>query len=289
MNIMISVNQNYILPAKVMLKSLAMNSGGDLNIYLLYSSLKEKDIHAFSKFCSSECGAKLYPIYINPDIFVDMPLTGWFSVEIYFRLVAPFILPDSVQRILWIDADVIVKKDISELYYLPMKNAAIGVIRDMGGEYLVSECCERLQLNSLYFNSGVILFNLDTIRAHWTKESFLEQIRDISGEKLIYPDQDMLNLIFEKDKLILPDIWNYQIRSWSDITLDVIENVAIIHFVGQIKPWDINYGNKARQIWWKYYSACGWKNGYYLARLKNVYNRYIGNRIIRLKGRNQEK
>lgn len=90
--------------------------------------------------------------------------------------------------------------DVSILYNRNFNNAAIGVVRDMGSSDLVSECIERLLMkdNSVYFNSGMILFDLTAIRRHWTRGAFINQMKAICSKKLIYPDQDMSNLIFEK-------------------------------------------------------------------------------------------
>lgn len=110
MNILIAVDSNYIVPAKVMLKRLSIHLSEKLDIYLLYSSLREKHNEDLSRFCMKECGAELHPMYVERKTFNEMPLTGWFSVEVYFRLIAPFILPENIKRILWIDADIIIKK-----------------------------------------------------------------------------------------------------------------------------------------------------------------------------------
>ena len=284
MNILIAIDLNYVIPAKVMLKSLHIHSNEDLDIYLLYSSLPKNIIENLHDFVIKECGAKLHPIYIDKKDLVEMPLTGWFSIEAYFRLIAPFVLPKSMKRILWIDADIIVQKDISALYNSDLNNAAIGVVRDMGSTNLISECIDRLSMkdDSVYFNSGMILFDLTAIRTHWTRETFINQMKGMCSKNLIYSDQDMLNLIFEKNKLILPDKWNYQLRSWSKIKTTELEKAAIIHFVGKIKPWNFEYENKVGAIWWKYYSLLNWQNGYYLLKIKNLYRRYIGARLSRL-------
>lgn len=65
MNILISINFKYIIPAKVMLKSLSINLKKAFNVYLLYSDLKRKEIERFSKYCEKECNAKLYPMKMN--------------------------------------------------------------------------------------------------------------------------------------------------------------------------------------------------------------------------------
>ena len=64
MNIMISIDSNYIIPAKVMLKSLSVNVKENLDVFLLYSRLDDDQIKEFSEFCAEKCNAIIHPIYI---------------------------------------------------------------------------------------------------------------------------------------------------------------------------------------------------------------------------------
>ena len=278
MNILISIDSNYIIPVKVMLKSLSLSIKSNFKVFLLYSKLKEKEVDDLDDFCQNKCNAEMQAIYIDcKQMFGGggLHLPGWFSEEIYFRLIAPFVLPDSIERILWIDADAIVKKSLFELYNSDMKEKSISVVRDMGDKGLVDSCAKRLQLNkkSIYFNSGVILFNLSAIRKRWIKDSFISYIKAIPQNKLAYPDQDILNIIFEYDRNIVSDIYNYQIRSWSDFREDEIEKAAVIHYVGKVKPWNEEYGNKVKELWWDILRRCGRGNSYYVLCLKNRYYR----------------
>ena len=83
-NIMISVNSNFILPAKVMIKSLSLNTTDSIRVFLLYSKLSKREIDKLKVFCERECNASFEPIYINFLTFFgsDLPLHGWVE-EIY--------------------------------------------------------------------------------------------------------------------------------------------------------------------------------------------------------------
>lgn len=288
MNIMISIDSNYILPAKVMLKSLSENIKEKLNVYLLYSKLSGSHIEEVSKFCTEKCKAILHPVYVQEQLFKGMPVNDRFPIETYFRLLALFILPENIERILWLDADIIIKSDITRFYWTDMGKTSISVMKDQGSKTIVSECHERLHLQkeSVYFNSGVVLFNLKEIRKRWSKETLCDWMDRIQY-RLEYPDQDILNLIFENDKLMSSNIWNYQIKSWTTIKKEDLMSVSIIHYVGSIKPWDDRYENRAKWIWWSYYCSCFDKRKYYIFIIKNMwnifYNKYVEQKLYFVK------
>lgn len=288
MNIMISIDSNYILPAKIMVKSLSLNTRDTIDLFLLYSRLNNEQIVDLSNFCSENCNVTLYPVFVGEELFEDVPLTDRFPVEACSRLMAPFILPEYIERILWLDADIIVKKDMTELYWKDMDTVSIGVVKDQGSDIVISECCERLHLknDSIYFNSGVILFNLKEIRKRWSKKELFELMRNIQC-RLEYPDQDILNLMFEKDKVIFSDAWNYQIKSWSKFREDDLASASIIHYVGPIKPWSSRWENKAKWIWWSYYCICFSKRKFYMFCIKNTweifYTKYLEKKLVFVK------
>ena len=287
MNIMISVDSNYILPAKIMVKSMSLNTEDNIELYLLYSQLSNSQIEDFEKFCLKNGEILLHPVFVEEYMF-EWGLTNRFSVEACFRLIAPFILPENVEKILWLDADIIVQKDIAEYYYRDLGTSLIGVVKDQGSEIVISECCKRIHLNknSVYFNSGVILFNLTGIRKYWTEELLFDLIKKVRFE-LEYPDQDILNIMFENDKILFSDEWNYQIKSWSMVQENDLINASIIHYVGPIKPWEIEYENKGKWVWWNYYCMCFGKGKFSMYCVTNTwkifYARYLERKIFLIK------
>lgn len=130
----------------------------------------------------------------------------------------------------------------------------------------------------VYFNSGVLLFDLDKVRKNWSKDIFFERVTNIRA-RLEYPDQDILNLMFEKDLWICSDKWNYQIKSWTEIKEEDLKMAAVIHYVGPYKPWSYKYENKAKWIWWDFYRMCFGKWEFYVFCIKNVWNLFYSKQL----------
>ena len=161
MNILIAINEKYIEPAKTMLYSLACHNDNVLTVYLLQSSIRSEKIQDFSEFIRNKCHGKLNTITIDKALFANVPKQKWLSEETYYRLVAFALIPQEVDRILWLDGDIIVKDDISQLYN-----------QDFEDKYIIA-CSEdttkhheRMGLSEChkYFNAGVVLYNMATIR-----------------------------------------------------------------------------------------------------------------------------
>ena len=108
MNILISINSKYIVPAKVMLKSLNEVNPSEKKVYLLYNDVAEIELKEFSDYLLKECNCVLFPIFVDSSQFSGLPLGHQFTVEIYFRLLADKLLPRDIDKILWLDADIVI-------------------------------------------------------------------------------------------------------------------------------------------------------------------------------------
>lgn len=253
MNVLVSVNTKFLKYLKVMLKSLYENNMEKHNVYLLYSSLTENELLDLECFVGSLSESKLYAIRVDETQFKNLPpLRSQFSVEILYRVLAPFLL-NEINKCIWIDADVVVNADIHEFYNQPMKGKSIAVVEDNIPKKNLIASKKRLGMKeqTTYFNSGIILFDLAQIRKSWTKEKVFKVIDSIS-DKIVWHDQDILNVMFEDDKCVCDRKWNYQVKHNSK-EIDC-EEPAIIHFVGIIKPWNIRYSHPLKWKFWKYYS-----------------------------------
>lgn len=266
MNILIAIDSNYIEAAKVMLLSLAEHEAEHLDVFLLHCRLKCNEIKDMTEFIKLNCHGTLYEIYVNNDIFNGMPLGHQFTTEIYFRLLAPSLLPKHISRILWLDADTIVIKPINDFYYQNMNGKALAVVPDTGSS-AETLCAYRHNLGlcgeGTYFNSGVILFDLDNIRSQGKID--LIKLMYEYADRLKMPDQDVLNIAYDANSLVSDSQYNYQIRYNAETSLDEIkQGAAIIHYIGKVKPWNPRYKNDVKWFWWKYYNQFGKKIKYYV-------------------------
>ena len=237
MNILISINDGYIKYAKMMLKSLKMSNNVNLDIYLLYDDITDDNLKDFKEYVDSEIGT-LHAIKFEEDI--DFPMNvPHITRETYFRLFAPYILTD-LDRILYLDCDLIVRMDISDFYNLKMNDYVIAGAINFDSDnplYL-----ERLGISEdhRYINAGVLLFELNNYRNFITKKEIIDYINN-NYENLVYQDQDVINYLFRDKIREVGFTFNYQITQ----ILDGYEEYGyrIVHFCNKYKPWNDNFRN----------------------------------------------
>lgn len=262
MNILITLNSNYILPSKVMLKSLFLNNPEEnFDIYLIHSSLKDEELYDLSHYIGIH-GSTLKPIYINNSYFKDAPVLLHYTREMYYRLLAYKFLPDDLDRILYLDPDILNLNPIDELYNMDIEGFMYA-----GASHNVISNKEINKIRLMpyeidgYYNSGVLLMNLDLQRKLVDEQSIYEFVKKYSS-KLVLPDQDILNALYStKIKSLDEKLYNYDARFYSyyKITSNgicdmdyVINNTVILHFCGRKKPWQKNYSGKFHSLYKHY-------------------------------------
>lgn len=251
-NILVTLNLNYMIPLQVLLKSMFVNNPGeDFAIYLMYSDIPQNELDKLNRFTASE-GQTLIPIHIHIEdaIFENLPTPRHYTKEMYFRLLAHLCLPESLDRILYLDPDIVVINPVTEFYRTDFQDCAF-----VAAEHILSTRYVRM-LNNLrlktpyakgYFNTGVLLINLAALR----KEVTLSRLQSFIVEnkmRLLLPDQDIFNA-FYWDKIKPADykIYNYDARYYEIIPKNIVslewikQNTVFIHYCGKRKPWHKNY------------------------------------------------
>lgn len=262
MNILVTLNSNYVPPLKVMLKSLFLNNSHALfTIYIMHSSLTEEELRMLQQFVEKD-GHKLKVITITEAYFQDAPVIKHYTKEMYYRLLAFKFLPEDVEKILYLDPDILVINEIDKLYETDIS------------DYLFAAAYHDLatvkELNKLrllpyeidaYYNSGVLLMNVSKQRKMINEQEIYDFVEK-NKLKLILPDQDILNGLYSKEIKKVDEIYyNYDARfypyyklvSKGKVDLDfVINNTSIIHFCGKKKPWHKNYNGKFHSLYKHY-------------------------------------
>lgn len=249
-NIVMAVNKAFLKPLKVAFKSLVENSKNHFKLYLLNSSLTEKELNELTHFIEINCKSEFKVIDIDESLFVGFPLSSkQFTIESYYRIFIPYFLPKDMERCMWLDADTLILNDISCYYFQDLKGKSISACLDINNDKLMSHKKNLRLWNNNYFNSGVILYDLDKVRKGLSYTKIQNTMKEYSTE-LCYYDQDLLNILFYEDILYYDKSINYQLfDNFSNIN---DENIAILHFVGRIKPWNYKYVNKQKYMYWRY-------------------------------------
>ncbi|WP_026493683.1 glycosyltransferase family 8 protein [Butyrivibrio sp. XPD2002] len=245
MNILIAVNDGYFKPARVMLTSLCVNNTfEEHNVYLLYHDLNENSIENL-RTTMKKYNCMVHPVYVDDDKFNDLPVSHHFSIETYYRFLMQTMVPSELERILWLDADMIIKGDLKEFYYQDFDDNYIAVCKSINKDpdSLIRKLC--LPQNTVYFNAGIILFNLTKIRNEIDPRVYFEYAQE-NAEKITWLDQDILNAIFCNKKIVHGyKKYNYQHFTESDFSKQeksIIDNdTVVLHYIGNVKPWHFKY------------------------------------------------
>lgn len=246
--LLVSFDKHYIGPFQVMLRSLtASNPGERFHIWLLHSAIPAGDLADLQAFCMAQHAA-LTPVAVARAMFARAPVSRQYPQEMYYRLLAPLLLPAGLERVLYLDPDILVLNGVRPLWELPLGDCVFAAASHSGVFELIRDVNRvRLKSEHDYYNTGVLLMDLGRARAVVKAEEVFACVRQ-QPEKLLLPDQDVFNLLYGGLTLPLDDsIWNYDARYYSAYllksdgwyTMDrVMENTVFLHFCGRQKPWD---------------------------------------------------
>ena len=251
MNILVTLDSNYLMPLRVMLKSLFLNNTGEkFNIYLLHTSLNETELKELDRFIRAH-GSMLAVIHVDEGCFSDAPVLFHYTKEMYFRLLAYQLLPEYLDRILYLDPDILVLNPIRKLYETDMKGYLYAAAYH---DKISIKEINRIRLYpyeiEAYYNSGVLLMNLDLLRREADEKDIYRFVEE-NRTKLVMPDQDILNALYSKRIKDLDELYyNYDARYYIHYKLTsngvfdmdrVINDTVILHFCGKKKPWNKKY------------------------------------------------
>lgn len=123
MNLLMTLDRNYIPQLNVMLFSaLHCDSAAHFDVYLLHDEgLSEEDV-AGTRVLLGQRG-ELHLIRVNEDGLADAPTSDRYPKAIYYRIFAAKYLPDTLDRVLYLDPDIVVRQSLWELYEMPMGTA----------------------------------------------------------------------------------------------------------------------------------------------------------------------
>ena len=259
MNILLAFNSNYYMPALVLLKSLLVNNQWcrEIRIYVLYSDLKPGEIQRFSQVAEESGIAKAIFLPVETDTFQDAPLhLKWISRETYYRLLAQEMLPESVERVLYLDVDMIVMGSLEEFYHQDFEGKLLVACNRYGLGGTDPKRLEQLTLprDTIYFNAGTLLYDLAGQRQQ-IDPNILYEYPVLFYQQLKYGDQDVLNAVFYG----LTKFADWRVYNCFDSNTTrqrqedrVRRSCKIFHYNGRGKPWTERYWGRMAWLFWDY-------------------------------------
>ncbi|HNO49145.1 MAG TPA: glycosyltransferase family 8 protein [Chitinophagales bacterium] len=183
-----------------------------------------------------------------------------FTAAAYYRLFFTDLVPENVERLLYIDIDTLVLKDLTELYYQNIDNYVIGAIYD---NYVKTQELIGITEEGQYFNSGVLLIDVKK----WIEQNITQKCIDYLleyPERIKFVDQCVLNAVFQNNYFKLPIycnmMYSYLPEKSSKEELNRIkQKITIIHFTLH-KPWTMLCKNPYRKLYRYYLQKSPQKN-----------------------------
>ncbi|MBL0690155.1 MAG: glycosyltransferase family 8 protein [Alphaproteobacteria bacterium] len=295
--IVLATDNNYSKYMSVAIESIIKNSTTDNNydFIILDGGIKETvwtkikgQFKGLNNFSLRRIDMSKYINLIEKDLFFE---SRHIKTSAYYRLFIPNILK-YYKKCLYLDIDIIVKKDISELYNIELKNNVIGaceakelVFLRKTNVKLDKYLREKLKLSTKdkYFNSGVLSINIEKMKDY--SFSFFSLLKELKNPR--YHDQDILNSVFNGKVKFLDSRWNVE---WHIVNMNYISKLTylcletrkhnkkiieegsffVIHYIGGVKPW-----HKHNVLGVKYFWEYAKTSPFYFSLLYNPYKTKI--------------
>ena len=278
LHIVISSDENYISHAAALCKSIFRHNKNDYRIYvhLLSNRVTKRSIGKLhSLFEGKESKLTVYDVEdIQSKLMVKVPQT--IAITAYLRLFIAYILPQEIQKVLYMDVDAIVNKSLHDLWNIEFKNELIAGVLDS----VSTNAKSLIGIVSAepYLNSGLLLINLKVWRTENIQSKFLSFLIKNDGN-VYHHDQGILNAVCSSRKIIIHPKYNVmtsffdfsvkQLQSLNAITPyytqveidEAKENSVYIHFTPSLsnRPWLVNCAHPLKDLYIMNKNETPWK------------------------------
>ena len=213
-----------------------------LTVHLALAGVPE-DRSARCMHIARHFNAELIRHQVDPAVLPPLPTNARIPAAAYFRLLIPRLVGEPAGRILYLDCDLVVAADLGPLWATGLGGAVLAAVRDPDGDRTCRTALG-LSVGHRYFNSGVLLIDLQAWRRERVTERSLDFLERFPDRAFHYHDQDALNACLDGRVAYLSPHWNFM--PYLKGTREHPENAAIelgrdspgiVHFAGEQKAW----------------------------------------------------
>ena len=253
----------------------------DVIVYILDNGISDENKMKIENL--SKKYGKTDPIWIkslNISEVISMKVaTDRGSLAQYARLFVSRLLPTDLDRVLYLDCDIIINKSIKALWNLDLQNKTIGALMDAFSKYYRANI--DLQPDDIMFNSGVMLIDLTRWKEQNVEERLLNFIKRKNG-RIQQGDQGVLNAVLTHDTYCFEPCFNsvtiFHDFNYSEMliyrkppkgfyTAEQVQKAVIdphiVHFTSSFlskRPWMVGCEHRYASLWLKYKELSPWNN-----------------------------
>lgn len=277
MNIVLASDNNYVQHCSVTMLSI-LNFNQNVHFFLLTDNLSDDNITYLTSLVNNN-GGILDIKQVPEEVVREFPLpklaSSHLSIATYYRLLITSLLDESIDKVIYLDCDMVIIGSLCELWDIDMTGYALGAVyQDLGwSDYNLTWWRLNIPRNEGYFNAGTLLMNLSYLREIKFQNKAIQYIKS-EYKRIISHDQDVLNALLYNVILPLSPKWNYSNLFLNKGILDlefpkkyrkfVLEKTKttftpiVIHFVSKPKPWEYGCKNPYVREYYKYIRRTKW-------------------------------
>ncbi|MFI3300975.1 MAG: glycosyltransferase family 8 protein [Candidatus Gastranaerophilales bacterium] len=271
MDIVLISSQYFIRHTLAMIISLLNNSKNNLsyNFYIIEQDISVADKKRVESVLKEKC--KIEYIKVSNEVidrFFNIKVSSHVTNLTYSKVILPDIFP-KLDKILFLDSDMIVLNDIEELWNIEFGNSLICAAEDVGASYIAKRLWGGTS-SKRYYNTGVMLIDLKGMRDFDYKNK-INTITQEQSDKYLIGEQDIISDVFnEKISPINikwnmyhkyhPNFANFIAAGIKDEIICACKKPSIVHFVGPDKPWHVNSTHEYKNEYMKYYKQTPFYN-----------------------------
>ena len=283
-NIVFGVDAPFVPIMGVCMTSLIKNNPAQkFSFHVFLDEIEMRDEIKLAELCKQSPAAQIILYFLPTDLYKEFYLEGDYTRAIFYRIAAADFLSESLNKVIYMDSDMICLKPLDELFNLPLEKIFLAAAVDPG---IVNTAIHKnafgFSADYRYFNTGLLCLNLD----FWRREKISAQMLEIlSHGEYPFPDQDAMNLVADRNNYpvkYLSDRYNHFFRI-DGVEQPMREDVVIQHFTGQLKPWQPWCQSPLKKIYEAYQEISPWRDFVYQPR--NYQEHRLMGRVCRREGK----
>ena len=301
MNIVLATDNNFIQHCCVTITSILCNNK-DVDIFIITEGLSAENENIL-RTQTEKYDGRFHIALVDKAVIAKLPMPKTAAQHIspatYYRLFVAEILPDTIDKLVYLDCDIVVRGSLADYWNIDLTGRPLAAVYQRNSWATNTykgriSSYERLDMDCAvgYFNAGSLLINLKYWREHHVQEMLLRFL-ETHYDKIISHDQDILNGCFYKNVLPVSNIWNFRCPMVPDyygsefIDKKEIKNITqqavVIHYVNRPKPWEYACKHIYTKEYYKYLDQTpfvGWRPAF---KWENIYKYHIRPILVDIK------
>ena len=253
--------------------SLFENTTSDVTVHILHDNTltadnRDKFIYLVSRYGQAVnfynvdelCAEKLDEILKR----IPFAKTSRLSVAALYRLLIPNFLSAEIEKIIYLDSDIVVNMDINELWKIDLAGKIFAAVAESSNGIPIQTsaplCLKGYVASEDYFNSGVLMMDLKIFRSE--EKNLMRGVAFVGTSSEFYClDQDVLNYLFSKNYLKLPEKFNAFVKSQRYYKIGLTYG-KIYHYTAMSLGFGLtlDMSDPFNRLWMDYFIKTPWFN-----------------------------